>query len=161
MCHVPCGPWTRGSWRLCAHTFVHISSWRNFATGLMYLHHRLMFTEMQPHSAVLPLWFICQKSKFTPSCFATLESKMVGPVVPQFLNKVLVSLKQHVFFSTLGKSDSQARITRSSDLLIKLRERLGMPWRQTMEALGCFCGIRSSRHWEINFSWTAPHTHAP
>lgn len=28
-----------------------------------------------------------------------------------------------------------------------------------MEAAGCFCGIWNSRHWEIKFSWKAPHTH--
>lgn len=68
-----------------------------------------------------------------PCTFAHLGGNMGGHVVPRL---ALVSLEQHVFFSTWGKSDSQARITRSSTLLIK--RWLGIPWEVDNGGSGVF-----------------------
>lgn len=101
-----------------------------------------------------------QGSRFLPSTFAHLGGKIGGHAVPRFCNSDLVSLQQHVFFSTRGKSDSQARITRSGKLLIKRWERLGIPWEADNGGSGVFLWYPEQQalgnQVQLN---SPPHTH--
>lgn len=118
---------------------------------------RASLVQMQTHSVLIST--TCSaNSRYFPCPSANLGGKIGGHVVPRFYNSDLVLLQRHVFFWTWGKSSSQANITRSGELLIKLKGEVrnslgGRQWRQRgVFVVSGAAGIGKS-------SWAVPRTH--
>lgn len=98
-----------------------------------------VIVQMQKHPVSISTTTCSSNSRTLKNIFSSMRGKMGGHVVPRFCNSDLVSL-HNMCFCRHGETqcNSQARITRSGELLIKWWKRLRIPWEADNGGSGVF-----------------------